>query len=326
MEPVVTPAPEKTEAEGFEPYPLAVALSRIDDFQGKSVSQAGIHSGDTKKMGDALVRMIRSEGALFKHVSEDEIFHQIVVYGAVPNDTGMLYSALVITGHNAEISLKVSDLSLSGLLQKVSRELERCWLSLNLNRIRPPLGTAMQLEVKIVNAEVLSEHSLRGQILVSQKRSRFELGEEVAIQIRPSHDGYLTILNVDSKGGIHQLYPYPGDTRSDAGFVKGGQLLELPEAPYSFPIERPLGSEMLKAFLTPKPLTGLREMLVTADQDSSPERPIAAFRGVMDNLERRIQEDLAPAEESVSAGSGLDWSVFDAEDWAEASVLFTTSE
>ncbi|NQU41937.1 DUF4384 domain-containing protein, partial [bacterium] len=299
--------------------PLPIAFRRYDAFASSPEQTANLDAARSKTMLEALQIMAGADSDISTIVQPTDAFGLLVVYGAQNAGRGVRYTAVVVDG-NAQIVRSTAQDSLELVVKELRNEIERAWIATNLMRIRQPIGNNMRLSLSLRSDE---EPRTRG---MQVTRKRLRVGERVAFEITPSHDGYLTLLNIDSRGGVTLLYPNEQMQTNRSGFVKGGEILSLPGEGYSYPVQEPVGKECVKGFLTPNPLRGLAATLQEASAEGK-TRPIAIMRGLGNELDRTIGvKATAPASPSESGKPTWDWSGFKSKNWAEAVLVFTTSE
>ena len=79
----------------------------------------------------------------------------------------------------------------------------------------------------------------------------FGLGEEISFNVESDRDGYLTLVDIDPLGTVSVLLPNE-DVPSVP--VRAGRRFTYPEGDIFFEAQEPLGSGMVRAFVTPEPL------------------------------------------------------------------------
>ena len=119
-------------------------------------------------------------------------------------------------------------------LKPVQEELQRLYLVVNLERMESP-----ESPIKV---------SLW---LGGPGGRRLRLGDPIQFHVRSSHAGFLTLLNIDCKGQVHRLFPneYAMDNR-----IEAGKEIILPNPPYDLKVIEPVGRELVKAFVSVRPL------------------------------------------------------------------------
>ena len=73
---------------------------------------------------------------------------------------------------------------------------------------------------------------------------RYCVGEPIRIYFRTNVDAWVAIVNTDTLGRTHRLFPNRWDREH---FVRGGRVYELPQRGYRFEVEGPPGRETLHA-------------------------------------------------------------------------------
>jgi hypothetical protein len=82
-------------------------------------------------------------------------------------------------------------------------------------------------------------------------RTSFGLGEDIAFIIESARDGYVTLIDLGTDGTVAMLIPN-GDDRSMR--IRAGERLEYPGPELAFTALEPVGSGMVRAFVTAEPL------------------------------------------------------------------------
>ena len=160
------------------------------------------------------------------------------------------------------------------------------------------------------------------------QRNRFRLGENVAFSIRPSADGYLTLINVTCDGQVRALYPNELAKANKDGRVRAGQWLRIPdpEEGFCFPVEEPVGPESVKAFLTPRPLTEFVHMLGSGNEGAGAgagSNVALLTRGLENGMRSALSKEPARARADDDESA---WALFAGTNWAEYTLLFTTAK
>ena len=75
-------------------------------------------------------------------------------------------------------------------------------------------------------------------------RARYCVGEAIEIFFRTNRDAYVAILNTDTRGKTHRIFPNRYDREH---FVEAGRTYRLPVDGYRLLVEGPPGRETLKA-------------------------------------------------------------------------------
>jgi hypothetical protein len=327
-EPTSAPKPEPVVAiqaanvETF-PQPIAITLKRCDAFATEQKPVNDLNPEASAAMLKEITAMIGQMRDVATIAAGKDPFGMLVVYGVQDKAAGRAYTAVVVDSNSAQIVKSISGPTLRNVLNDVRAEIERNYLATNLMRIRQPVASKMQLDLNIGLATTIS----RG---MQVSRRRFAMGETVAFEVRPSHNGYLTLLNIDSTGGVTVLYPNDQLKENQDGFVRAGETIHLPaEGQYAFPVEEPVGKECVKAFLTPKPLSGLAGLVAAAQKSGDDSagsnaggvasRSLNLMRGISGELDRTI------GAKSAIRGAKPDWSDLKSANWSENTIIFTTS-
>jgi hypothetical protein len=82
-------------------------------------------------------------------------------------------------------------------------------------------------------------------------RTSFGLGEDIAFIIESARDGYVTLIDLGTDGTVAMLIPN-GDDPSMR--IRAGERLEYPGPELAFTALEPVGSGMVRAFVTAEPL------------------------------------------------------------------------
>ena len=355
---VATPEPSSAiqalDRETF-PKPVAVAFKRCDAFATEQKPMTDLNAQASDSMLQELTREIAAMRDVAVPVPDTEPFGILVIYGAQDKPSGLTYTGVVVDSNSAQIVKTSSRLSEREVLGDVRREIERNYLATNLMRIRQPIGNRTRIDLEVG----LAAGESRG---MQVTRRRFRVGDEVGFEIRPSQNGYLTLITIDCSGRVTVLYPNDQMKENRDGFVRAGDVVRLPgeEGGYAYPVEEPVGKECVKAFLTPKPLSGVTRAIADAQSGGAggASRSANIMRGISEELDRTIgvkstlkkstgQTQGAAqsggeaggvgasgtAGEAGGTGGGAagaggaapDWSSFASPNWAENTIVFTTS-
>jgi hypothetical protein len=82
-------------------------------------------------------------------------------------------------------------------------------------------------------------------------RTAFGVGEEIAFSVTSDRAGYLTLVDLGTNGQVTMLLPnedYPNVR------VEAGRTFDFPGGDQAFIVEPPVGTGLVRAFLTPEPL------------------------------------------------------------------------
>jgi hypothetical protein len=332
---VATPEPSSAiqalDRETF-PKPVAVAFKRCDAFATEQKPMTDLNAQASDSMLQELTREIAAMRDVAVPVPDTEPFGILVIYGAQDKPSGLTYTGVVVDSNSAQIVKTSSRLSEREVLDDVRREIERNYLATNLMRIRQPVGNRTRIDLEVG----LAAGESRG---MQVTRRRFRVGDDVGFEIRPSQNGYLTLINIDCSGRVTVLYPNSRMTDNRDGFVRAGDIVHLPgaEGGYAYPVEEPVGKECVKAFLTPKPLSGVTQAIADAQSGGAggASRSANIMRGISAELDRTIgvkstlkppRQPQGPAQGGGAPEAGKpDWSTFASPNWAENTITFTTS-
>lgn len=89
-----------------------------------------------------------------------------------------------------------------------------------------------------------------------EERRDFKIGEEVVFNIYSEKDSYLLMLNLDSQGNFHIIFPNEFYTNNR---VRGGKTIKIPDEnmrrkDFKFEFGEPAGEETVKVIVTTEPL------------------------------------------------------------------------
>ncbi len=89
--------------------------------------------------------------------------------------------------------------------------------------------------------------------VTDEKRQDFKIGEKIFFNFYSEMDCYLILLNLDSKGNFHIIFP---NKYHRENFIIGGQTKTIPDKVMGFELEfgEPVGEEVIKAIATSRPL------------------------------------------------------------------------
>ena len=82
-------------------------------------------------------------------------------------------------------------------------------------------------------------------------KTSFGLGEDIAFMVESERDGYVTLVDLGTNGTVAMLMPNADVTSVP---IRAGQRLEFPGEDQAFEVLPPVGSGMVRAFVTPEPL------------------------------------------------------------------------
>jgi len=328
---VATPEPSSAiqalDRETF-PKPVAVAFKRCDAFATEQKPMTDLNAEASDSMLQNLTREIAAMREVAVPVPDTKPFGMLVVYGAQDKTGGRTYTGVVVDSNSAQIVKSSSRLLEREVLDDVRREIERNYLATNLMRIRRPGKSTPRIDLEVGPATGES----RG---MQVTRRRFRVGDEIGFEIRPSQDGYLTLINIDCTGGVTVLYPNDRMKENRDGFVRARDIVRLPgaegEGNYAYDVREPVGQECVKALLTPKPLSGLTRAIADAQSGGAggASQTLNIMRGISGELDRTIgvkstPKPLKQPQGAAEAGKP-DWSGFASDNWAENTIVFTTS-
>ncbi|MFP4380326.1 MAG: caspase family protein [Candidatus Sumerlaeia bacterium] len=316
----ISPIIQATEPEEVI-RPIRVAFKRYDYFMDQNRTSRNFDEASANLMMAELESQLAGMADMISIVPQTENYNHLIVYGAEKKGPVTDYRALLID-RNLQVAFDRSGGSPRSLASDLMGELRRSWIATNLMRIRQPINSAVRLSLEVGDKDTSTEVGTRG-MMVSHKRARFKVGEKVAFLIRPSHDGYLTLINIDSQGGVAVIYPNSTMRENPTGKVRGGEVLRIPSGKeYYLEIQEPVGKEVIKAFLTPEPLTEVATAVSRFDTAKQAGQTVALMRG----LGQAVATRSAGGGQNNQMGSGkLDFSQFNKENWAEAYLEFTTS-
>ncbi len=89
--------------------------------------------------------------------------------------------------------------------------------------------------------------------VTDEKRQDFKIGEKIFFNFYSERDCYLILLNLDSKGNFHIVFP---NRYHRENFIRGGKTKTIPDEVMGFELEfgEPEGEEVIKAIATREPL------------------------------------------------------------------------
>ena len=89
--------------------------------------------------------------------------------------------------------------------------------------------------------------------------SRYCVGEKIEISFRTNRDAWVAIIDFDTRGRAHRIFPNRFDREH---FVRGGKTYRLPVDGYSFEVDGPPGREVVTAIAS----TDRRELLIESSR------------------------------------------------------------
>ncbi len=155
-----------------------------------------------------------------------------IFYRASADDSRLEIGLLLRDGSVALTEpMRASDAELPARLQN---ELERVYLVTNLRRLRSP-DSGITVQASLVHS------------------GDPRLGDPIAYRVKSERSGYLTVINVDARGGAVRLLP---NEYAPVQRIEEGESITIPspDAPFVFEVQEPLGEECLKAIVTDEPL------------------------------------------------------------------------
>ena len=109
-------------------------------------------------------------------------------------------------------------------------------------KIRPVPEEVRPYSEKI---RIVPEHELDIEVWTDRgENGRYCVGEPIAIYFRANADAWVTILDTDTRGRTHRIFPNRWDREH---FVEAGRVYRLPVDGYRFEVEGPPGRETLHA-------------------------------------------------------------------------------
>ena len=320
--PKPTPAASESIPETQEPTLFRVAVKRTDELAIETNAAWEILPEESDLLRKRLEDTVASMPDTARLVSPREPFHLLIAYCALGTKDSPKHLAVLIDS-NTQISA-VTDLYATpeALAQAARKQILRAWLVHSLLILRQPPASDRTVEIRVADPDILrggvGETNLAAP---PRRRDRFRIGESVVFRIRSSHDGYLTLLNIAPDGAVRLLYPNQVMTENEEGFLKGNEWLRLPGPGTGFegdfPVEEPVGPECVKVFVTPRPLTGLPQILSGGANAGQAE---VILRDLGKALHRSL--DGAPARDASPANLASE--ITKRTDWAENALVFTT--
>jgi hypothetical protein len=268
--------------------PLRVFVCSYRDLQGQRGEETG---GDLP----ALSRLL--QGQPFVSVAGSREDSDVAVFhadgGGVAGARHVLGTMLPSGGVTLRIAVDTLD---EGAARPLVEELRRLYLVNNLMAMRNP-GSGFNVRLAL-----------------DPTCERPRKGGTIMFRVTAARDGYLTLVNIDCKGGINRLVPndFVREYRLEAG-----KELIIPAGEFELNVADPLGREYCKAIVSSRPLS--IPLFASA-------RSIGGFRS--------IDRTVPPADwlGSVTRAivpkardqAGLE--TLKPDEWGEASLFFSTSE
>jgi hypothetical protein len=291
-----------------------VKLKRYDSFMDAGWTDPNLDLSATDRFYDEMQNMLEGMAEIARPARGDETANVMILYGVGRRDDSPIYAVAVID-QNAEVQQSLQTAQSAEIRPALEAQLRRGWLAINLMRIRQPINSQMTLDLSLTDTS--EKEDTRG-VSINYRRSRYKVGERVAFTIRPSSDGYLTLINIDCNGGVAILYPNAEMTQNTTGFVRAGDVVRIPsETSYFLEVEEPVGKEVIKALLTPAPLVNLAK--AAENFDATPGGSVTLMRGLGAELQSKVG-----VKKEGEAGR-LDFSLLNTDNWAEAYLEFHTS-
>lgn len=82
-------------------------------------------------------------------------------------------------------------------------------------------------------------------------KTSFGLGEEIGFSVESDRDGYLTLIDLGTDGTVVMLLP---NAETPSVRIRAGRKMTYPEGGLYFEAQPPVGTGLVRAFLTPEPL------------------------------------------------------------------------
>jgi hypothetical protein len=130
-------------------------------------------------------------------------------------------------------------------------------------------------------------------------RTSFGLGAEISFSVESDRDGYLTLLDLGTDGTVAMLLPNSG---SPSVRVTAGRRMSFPEGDLVFEAQPPVGTGMVRAFVTSAPL-------------AIPIPPGSEYAYGGEDFAARVTE-------ALMAAAGRDGEAVRLETWGTASVVY----
>lgn len=214
-----------------------------------------------------------------------------VISGQYREELGHATSTLIL-------SLRLEDVGRTQLLKSEEVVLSRAAVPVP---DEPPLEPLSRLERRLLEVDgATGRMALQLELAPTRGRgARYREGDLLEIRVRADHDCHLRLFTATTEGRVKLLFPNPLwlDDLLHAG---ADRILGAPEAGYVFPIEPPLGVEVLSAVCSSLPFTdatALSERLKKlSDYELIPLEDV-------DAMARWIQGSIAPGARSGRASS-----------------------
>lgn len=296
-QPTATPVatPHYVRPNSREMLPLRTFVASHLEIAGKPAPSG---AGATREQ---LRRQLSGLG--YVEVVDERFESEVSVFFGTRPDKGLIVGTLLPGG---QVTWRDEDVDLSSPgLESLFGELKRMYLVNNLVRLRNP-GSAYEVQIAMVGG-----------------RDRLQLGDRLKFRVSSSKGGYLTLINVDSQGGVTQLLPNDYWTNNQ---IRAGETVEIPSPRmgtyFELQIMEPLGREYIKALVTERPLTlpvlGRKQSTGGFRSLNTPQESTAFLDGIRMVA---VETDAPPAASSPDA---MDLSTMKPDEWGEASLVFTT--
>lgn len=105
-----------------------------------------------------------------------------------------------------------------------------------------------------VKHRVISQPYLDVKVWVDKEEgTTYHAGENIKVYFRASHDCYVVIYDIDTRGYVNLLYPTDS---GDDSYVEGGRVYRIPDRfdDYDLTIDGPDGVEYIQAVASPEPI------------------------------------------------------------------------
>jgi len=156
----------------------------------------------------------------------------------------------------------------AGTLRLLGRDgAERATFSATAAAVAGTLAPMLRSELAIARLAKLENPGSAFQLSVAltSDRTRFRIGDEISFRVKTERAGYLTLVDLAPDGSLTVLYPNPF---MQLGELRAGQEIVVPGDAAVFQVSAPAGTGVVRAFITPRPLTlgaPTGEMLSSAD-------------------------------------------------------------
>ena len=202
-----------------------------------ALSVQGISDKETE-----LLKKQLSDLPFVKIVSKDSFFDRLITG---KKDSGVFHIKLLNRIGDAEKIEPASNIQ--ELVTRIKKHLEYAYIVMQLAKLHNP------------------NPSFKVQAWVSDKNRRdFYLGEEVKFGVRSEKDAYILLVNIDSKGNFHIIFP---NKYHQKNFIRANTTLMIPDKTmrqkeFKLVFGPPEGEEIVKVIATDQPLD-LKELGIT---------------------------------------------------------------